>query len=617
MSTTITKGISNAKQFTINSRTYDIYYAGTDNNGYPIIGSKDASGNYIAQTSYTYPPYTMRIPSTTSSENTGLMEVLNATTTEITVNIIQLVKSIQLVASSGSTTIGGTISTTHSCKDIDNIATNCDYMTYNSSATNIATINAFGTITGNANGATDITASIIKDGIDGTYLVISNVVTINVGQAPGNLIFTTIPAESDIYLGTTQTTTTKRGTSAANGNFAIFDIAPETYYYEVRKSGYTTIATGQTTVTTGQTTYIDVVLSSISTVTISTSRTSVPYGQSEIIYLSCKDSYGEGVPCESITIHNSNPAVGYISGGTFISSTTGTTDIYYTSSGIDSNHISITVTSGNPTVYIPVTGEVFVEVGKTPTITLECKNANGAAITCGTPTWYSSDETIGKAVNYTFYAYKVGTIKVYCTVNGITSNTATITITPAPCLSVNCDFTYSPTNIYVDTPVIFTAIDTNIIHHRWRVNGYDQHLDMNQITLISPTVGTYNVKHNGICNNGQCTTPVEKIITVNATPQYTTVIISSTRTSFMKDESEPITVTCKDSSGNTLTCVTPTWSTGNLAGYVDYDASTGKSTFYATGAGTIEIYCTSNGIQSNKITMTVTCTNPICGFTVS
>ena len=369
-------------------------------------------------------------------------------TSSITVTVAP-VNTVTVTPSSASLVLGitSTQQLTATLRDAANNVLTGRVVTWTSSNTAAATVDASGLVTAVGAGATTITAT--SETKTGTS-------SITVTLAPVNTV-TVTPASANLVLGVTPTQQLTAVTKDANGSVLTGRLvtwtSSNTAAATVDANGLVTaVGAGSTTITatsetkTG-TSSITVTLAPVSTVTLSTPTTPMVAGGTQMLTALPKDVNNNILSGRTVSWVSSNPAVLSVSVASSVSTGSGAT---VTVSAVGLGTATITATSesvsSGPTPTITVNqapvATVTVSVPSTPTLvggtqqlTAVTKDANGNVLTGRTVTWLSSNTSVltvspsGSPATVTGVA--VGTATITATSESVTSSpTPTITVNP-------------------------------------------------------------------------------------------------------------------------------------------------------------------------------------------
>ncbi|MEO8879963.1 MAG: Ig-like domain-containing protein [Gemmatimonadaceae bacterium] len=332
-------------------------------------------------------------------------------------------------------------------------------VTFASSNPGIATVSGTGLVTPVAPGNAVITVTQTGSGLTAT-------VTVTVVEIPVASVTIAPPLDTLIVGQAVQLVATARD---AGGNVlarAFLWNGSDDNVASVSSSGrVTALAPGTMTVTatsggkTGTATIV-VLAVPVASVTISPTTASVLVGSSTAAFTAVvKDGSGNVLNGRAITFASSNTAVATVDANTGIATgvTPGTTTITASSEGKTSNNATLTV-SAVPvaSVTISPTTQSVVAGSNTPAFTVVTKDAGGNVLTGRTIAFASSNTGVA-TINASGVASGVsaGTTTITASSEGVTSNGATLTVTPVPVASVDIAPPIASTN--AATPVQFSA----------------------------------------------------------------------------------------------------------------------------------------------------------------
>ena len=345
---------------------------------------------------------------------TGLSDSATAVVTATAVPVAQ----VAVLPTSATASVGGTVQFVAIPLDSTGTALGGRAITWASSNSSVASVDASGLATGVTAGSATITAT--SEGHSGSGTLTVSAVTVPVAAV------TVSPASASVTAGqTVQLTATPKD---ANGNAltgrTITWTSGNTSVATVSSSGLVSgLAAGSATITATSegksgTAAITVtaVTVPVASVTVSPASASVPAGQTAQLTATPKDSSGNTLTGRTITWASSNTSVATVSSSGLVRGVVaGSATITATSEGKSgSSAITVTAVPVATVTVSPASAAVFVS--QTLQLSATPKDANGNTLTGRTITWGSSNNA-------------VATVSSSGLVSGVTAGSATITAT--------------------------------------------------------------------------------------------------------------------------------------------------------------------------------------------
>ena len=117
-----------------------------------------------------------------------------------------------------------------------------------------------------------------------------------------------------------------------------------------------------------------------------------------------------------------------------------------------------------------------------------------------------TDVTPGShTVTFTLTGYNACPVTVSVTAGATATASCTLCIIPS------CEFTWAPLNPVINQDITFTASDTTLIAHNWKVNDF-QWDTAASTTMQITTPGTHNIQHDGTNSCGATCTMTKQIV---------------------------------------------------------------------------------------------------------
>jgi uncharacterized protein YjdB len=337
------------------------------------------------------------------------------------------VATVTLAPPTATIVPGGTTTFTPTLKDANGNTLTGRAVTWLSSATGVATVNASGVVTGVAEGTATITAT--SDGKNGTA-------TVTVQAGPVATV-TLSPPTATVLVGDTQqlTPTLKdAGGNVLSGRTVTWG-SSNTNVATVSASGLVTgVGAGTATITATSenksgTATITVNLAPVNTVTVLPNPSSTFVAFTTSLTATLKDANGNTLTGRTVTWQSSNTSVASVnSSGVVTGLAPGTSTITATSEG-HSGTSTLSVTLAPVATVTVSPASASVTAGTTRQLTATLRDANGNVLTGRTVTW-STDDPMIATVNSSglVMGKKQGTAHITATSEG-KSDASTVTVT--------------------------------------------------------------------------------------------------------------------------------------------------------------------------------------------
>src|SRR5881398_905593 len=467
------------------------------------------------------------------------------------------VASVTVSPSAANIPITGTVQLTATPRDANGNPLTGRAISWSSSNNNIATVNGSGMVTGVTAGSVTITAT--SEGQSGTA-------SITVAGAPVASVTVTPPSASVPAGQTVQLTATLKD---ANGNVltgrTVTWASNNTTVATVNSNGLvTTKVAGSATITAtseGQsgTAAITVTPVPVASVTVTPATAGVAVGSTVQLTATPKDANGNPLTGRVVTWQSSNSAIASVNGSGLVSGAAagGPVTITATSEG-QSGTASITV-SGVPVASVTVSpASASVPAGQTVQLSATLRDANGNILTGRSVTWASNNTSVATVTGTGLVTGKVaGSATITATSEG-QNGTAAITVTPVPVASVTV--TPATAGVAVGSTVQLTATPKD-------ANGNP--LTGRVVTWQSSNSAIASVNGSGLVSGAAAGGPVTitatsegqsgtASITVSGVP-VASVTVSPASASVPAGQTQQLTATLRDATGNILTGRTVTW----------------------------------------------------------
>ena len=348
---------------------------------------------------------------------------------------------------------------------------------------------------------------------------------------------------------------------------------------------------------------LTVATKTVASVVVSPNPASAAIGQKARLTATAKDASGGVLIGRTITWTSSNPAVASVSANGLVTAiSVGTATISATTAGVSGTSQFQSTTVAAATVSVSPAAP-NVRVGEDVQLTATATDASGNVLASRVPTWSSSNPI-------------VATVSSSGRVTGVSKGTATVTATidgksapasvsvanaaPAPVASITVTLTASSINAGQSTQAVAVTRDAagNVVTGRtitW-TSGAPALATVSTSGVVSAVAAgsvSITATSEGVSNSAT-------LVITGSTQPVASVSLSVTSTSMVAGQTQAVSVTLKDASGNTLTGRTIAWSSSSTS--VATVSASGQVT--AIGAGSVVITATSEG-KSGTLTLKV------------
>lgn len=466
-----------------------------------------------------------------------------------------------------------------------------------SSASQVAAVDATGTVIGVSAGSTTITATCEGKTASATITVtvipvaaiavVPGSATLSVGQST-SLSAVATDAHGNVLGGRPMTWTSADSAIASVSNLGLV----------------TAVAPGSTTISAtaeGKTGLAQVVVTALPVASIAVTPTSaslLPGGTTALSAVTT-DAAGNVLTGRMVTWASSAPSIATVSAsGVVTAITAGSATITATSEG-KSAAASVTVTLASVATVTVDPASASLVVGSATTIAATAKDANGNILTGRAITWTSNTPGVATVdANGVVTAIAAGSATITATSEG-KSAIASITVSLVPVASIATNPTSA--NLFVGASTTIAAItkDANGNVLVGRVVGWTSSTP--SIATVNPTTGlvTAVAPGNVTITATSETKHADATITVRLVP-VATVSVDPSTVSVIKGLTTTLAAITKDANGNVLSGRAVTWH--SLASSIATVNTAGLVT--AVLEGTVRITATSEG-QSDTATVTV------------
>jgi len=554
---------------------------------------------------------------------TATSESVSSTPTPaITVDPVP-VATVTVTPTSASVVVGGTQQLSAQLKDSNGNVLTGRVVTWSSSNTATATVDANGLVTGVAAGlpVTITATNETKTGTSSIAVTLAPVNTVTVSPASASLVVGVTPTQqlTATLTDVNNNVLTGRVVTWSSSNPSTATVDGSGLVTAVGAGGTTITATSETKTGTAS---ITVTLAPVATVTLSAPTTLMMVGETQLLTAAPKDVNNNILSGRTVGWVSSNPLVLSVSVASSVSTSSGAT---VTVTAMDQGTATISAASESapsattplitvnpvPVATVTVTPEtVSLVIGVTTTqqLTAVTKDANGIVLTARLVTWTSSNPAAATVDgNGLVTAVAAGGTTITAT-SETKTGTSSVTVTLAPVVTVTLSAPTTP--MIVGETQVLTAVtkdvNGNVLAGR-TVNWVSSNTVALTVSPASSTSGTTTVTATGVgtatitaTSESVSSTPTP-VITVNPVP-VNAVTVSPTSVSLAPGGTQKLSAVTKDASGNVLTGRTITWSSDNSA--VATVSTTGLVTGVAAG-GPATITATSEG-KNGTSSITVT-----------
>jgi len=551
--------------------------------------------------------------------------VSSAPTPTITVNPIP-VATVTVTPATANLVLGitPTQQLTAATKDANGNPLSGRLVTWTSSNTAAATVNASGLVTAVAAGSTTITAT--SEGQSGTSSItvsLAPVATVAVGLNPSSITAVGTSQATATTLDANGNTLTGRSITWSSSNLAVATVDAQ--------GVVTALAVGTSSITaasegkSGSAT-ITVTPAPVASVSVSLAANSITAVQTTQATATLFDAKGRVLTGRTVSWSSDNTGAATVAAttGLVAAVSPGTANIVATSEG-QTGSASLTVTPAPVATVTVSPSTVDLVLGITPTQQLSAvtKDANGNVLTGRSVTWTSSNSAAATvSASGLVTAVDVGNATITATSEGQTG-TSSVTVSLAPVSSVTVSEPATPviagsTQVLTATPkdangnilpgrtVNWESSNTAVLTVSAASSVSTSSGATVTVTAVAPGTATITATSESAPAATTATITVNPVpvATVTVSPEAATLVLGITPT-------QQLTAETKDANGNVLSGRDVTWSSSNTAS-ATVDAN-GLVTAVAAGGATIT--ATSEG-QTGTSSITVTIA-PVATVTVS
>jgi uncharacterized protein YjdB len=348
---------------------------------------------------------------------------------------------------------------------------------------------------------------------------------------------------------------------------------------------------------------LTVATKNVASVVVSPNPASAAVGQKARLTATVKDASGGVLIGRTITWTSGNPAVATVSAtGLVTAVSVGTATISASTAGVSgaSQFQSTTVAAASVSVSPSAPN---VHVGEDVQLTATATDASGNVLASRVPTWSSSNPivaTVSSSGRVT--GVSKGTATVTATVDG-KSAPASVSVAnaaPAPVASITVTLNASSINAGQSTQAVAVTRDAagNVV--TGRTIAWSSAAPALATVSASGVVSALAAGSVSISATSEGVSNSATLIIIGSTQPVATVSLSAPSTSMIAGQTQALSVTLKDASGNTLTGRTIAWSSSSTS--VATVSPSGQVT--AVGAGSAVITATSEG-KSGTLTLKV------------
>jgi len=518
----------------------------------------------------------------------------------ITVSLVP-VASVTVTLASGSLVIGQTTSATAVTRDAANNVLTGRAITWSSTNTAVATVNASGVVTAVAGGSANIRAT--SEGVSGQAVVavaLVSVSSVTVTLASGSLNVGQTTSASAVTRDAANNVLTGRVVTWSSSNTAVATVNASGTVTAVGAGSANIIATSEGV--TGQA-GITVTLAPVASVAVTLAAGTVAIGQTTTASAVMRDASNNVLTGRAVTWSSDNTAVATVnSSGVVTAVSVGSANIQATSEGV-TGQAAVTV-SPVPVASVTVTladGSLFA--GQNTTASAVTRDAANNILTGRSITWSSSNTAVATVnASGVVTAVSVGSANIRATSEGVTGQAA-ITVSAVPVASVTVNLGSASINVGQTTTASAVTRDAsnNVLTGRvvtWTSSNTAVATVTASGTVRGITAGTANIVATSEGVSGQTG------ITVVFVP-VASVTVSLGSASLAVGLTTTASAVTRDASNNILTGRVVTWSSSNTA-IATVNAS---GTVTAIAVGAADITALSEGVTGSA-TFTVTAAPP-------
>jgi uncharacterized protein YjdB len=348
---------------------------------------------------------------------------------------------------------------------------------------------------------------------------------------------------------------------------------------------------------------LTVATKNVASVAISPNPASAAVGQKARLTATVKDASGGALTGRTVTWTSGNPAVATVSANGLVTAVSvGTATISASTGGVTgtAQFQSTTVAAASVSVSPSAPN---VRVGEDVQLTATATDAGGNVLASRVPTWSSSNPivaTVSSSGRVT--GVSKGTATVTATVDG-KSAPASVSVAnaaPAPVASITVTLSASSINAGQSTQAVAVTRDAagNVV--TGRTIAWSSAAPALATVSASGVVSALAAGSVSISATSEGVSNSATLIITGSTQPVATVSLSAPSTSMIAGQTQALSVTLKDASGNTLTGRTIAWSSSSTS--VATVSPSGQVT--AIGAGSAVITATSEG-KSGTLTLKV------------
>ncbi len=524
-----------------------------------------------------------------SATISATIEGISANAT-ITVSAVP-VASVIVSPATASLVVGQTQTLTASPRDAAGAALSGRTIVWTSSQPAVATVSVGGVVTAVAAGTASVTAT-VEGRTGSTAIVVSTIPVASVGVTPSSVALT---------VGDTRTVTATVRDAAGNplaGRSVSWSSADLTIVTVSPGGLITAVGAGATSVSAtveGQSGSVVVTVSPVpvATVAVLPSNSSLVIGQTQMLSATPKDAAGSPLTGRVTTWSSSNVSVASVSATGLVTAVSiGGATITATVEGRAAS-ASVTVVAV-PVASVAITpATLTVTVGLTAPLSAVVRDADGLPLTGRPVTWTSNNPTIATVgADGLVTGLAVGSAVITGSADGV-SGTSAVTIVPAPVAAVAV--TPGTASLMVGQTQPLTSLATDAANNPlsgrptvWSTSNAAVATVSVAGLVAAVTVGTATITATVEGKSGSA------LITVVSAP-VTTVVVSPASIDLPVGQSQVLSVTPRDASGNPVAGRVVSWSSSSSS--VASVSSTGTVT--AVAAGTATVSATVEGVTGS------------------